>query len=156
MAYKAVNTLDSMVGYKSERYLHFGRAAAKLDDIANYLPARITGLLITISAFLITGAKDAINALSVARRSLVVMVRDGRKHPSPNSGIPEASMAGALGVRLGGPSTYGGVLHEKPYIGETESDDYLSASLGAVTFVKVSSVMAAGLAASILALRNLP
>ncbi len=155
MTYKAINTLDSMVGYRNERYLHFGRAAAKLDDIANYLPARITGILIVVSVFTTTLVRDGLRSLSAAGRSFAVMLRDGRNHTSPNSGIPEASMAGALGVRLGGPSTYGGILVEKPYIGEMETDDYLSASEHAVTFVRVSSALAAGAAALVLALRTL-
>jgi len=107
--YKAINTLDSMVGYKNERYIHFGWFSAKLDDAANFLPARITGLLIQVSSFILKkNFKD----------SFKVMLRDGGKHPSPNSGISEAAMAGALGIRLGGPSTYQGKLRDKPYIGE--------------------------------------
>jgi adenosylcobinamide-phosphate synthase len=155
MAYKAVNTLDSMVGYKNERYRYFGWAAARLDDVANYVPARITGLLIVLSAFLISMAKGATRALSVARSAFVVMVRDGGKHPSPNSGVPESSMAGALGVQLGGPSTYGGVLVDKPTIGVQGTDDYLSASRGAIAIVAATSVLAMISAAACLALRVL-
>lgn len=107
--YKAINTLDSMVGYKNKRYIHFGWFCAKLDDIANFLPARITGFLIPISSFIL--GKDFKN-------SFQTMFRDGRKHRSPNSGISEAAMAGALGIKLGGPSTYQGKLQDKPYIGE--------------------------------------
>lgn len=154
MAYKAVNTLDSMVGYKNERYRYFGWAAARLDDAANYAPARITGLLIVIAAFLVSLVKDRAAAGAVAGRSLSVMLRDGRKHPSPNSGVPEAAMAGALGIQLGGPSTYGGVMIEKPWIGDTGTDDYLAASLRAVTVVVITSVMDLALAASFLALRS--
>ncbi|MEK6759918.1 MAG: adenosylcobinamide-phosphate synthase CbiB [Deltaproteobacteria bacterium] len=108
IAYKAVNTLDSMVGYKNERYLNFGWASARFDDIANFIPARISGVLIALSAFFL-----GYNSLG----SLRVMVKDGRNHPSPNSGISEAAMAGALGVKLGGPSYYGGKYCAKPYIG---------------------------------------
>jgi adenosylcobinamide-phosphate synthase len=108
LAYKAVNTLDSMVGYKNERYLHFGWSSARLDDAVNYIPARLSGLLIVTSAFVLgynwTG-------------SFKTMLSDGRKHPSPNSGVPEAAVAGALGVVLGGPSTYSGAVSEKPLIG---------------------------------------
>jgi len=111
MAYKAINTLDSMVGYKNERYINMGMASARLDDIANFIPARLTSFLIAIASF-ITGLNP--------RRSLSIMLRDGRNNPSPNSGYPEASMAGALGVRLGGPSSYGGQIVEKPYIGDPE------------------------------------
>jgi adenosylcobinamide-phosphate synthase len=155
MAYKAVNTLDSMVGYKNERYQYFGWAAARLDDVANYVPARITGLLIVIAAFLASLVKDGAAAGAMARGSLSVMLRDGRKHPSPNSGVPEAAMAGALGIRLGGPSTYGGVLVEKPWIGDGGTDDYLAASQRAVTVAVVTSVMALALAALFLSLRSM-
>lgn len=93
MAYKAINTLDSMVGYKTPRYLHFGWASARLDDMANLLPARMTGLLILAVAGILRGT---------ARQAFQVMYRDGHKHESPNSGIPEAAMAGALGIQLGG------------------------------------------------------
>lgn len=154
MAYKAINTLDSMVGYKNDRYFHFGRAAARLDDAANYLPARITGILIVGSVFIISAVRGTINSLSVAGRSFMIMLRDGRNHTSPNSGIPEASMAGALGIRLGGPSTYGGVLVEKPFIGEAGKEDYLSAAEGAIPIVQVASVVGAGIAAAVLSMRS--
>ncbi len=110
-AYKAVNTLDSMVGYRNERYRDFGRFSAKLDDALNFIPARITGLLIVAATYLVSGF-DKERAL----RSFSVMRRDGRNHASPNSGIPEAAMAGALEARFGGPSTYGGVVFDKPFI----------------------------------------
>ncbi len=155
MTYKAVNTLDSMVGYKNARYRYFGWAAARLDDLANYLPSRITGLVITLSVFLVVLIRNERRAFPVAARSLSVMMRDGRKHPSPNSGIPEAAMAGALGVMLGGPSTYGGVLSDKPFIGDEEKDDYRTAALEAVSLVKVSSVLAASLAIATAALRSM-
>lgn len=109
MAYKAINTLDSMIGYKTERYLHFGWASARLDDLANYIPARITGLLIVIASFIMR-----FNPTGAFR----IMLRDGKKHDSPNAGIPEAAMAGALGVQLGGPSVYFGVMEDKPAIGD--------------------------------------
>lgn len=109
LAYKAVNTLDSMVGYRNERYRHFGWASARCDDLANLIPARITGLLICLAAPL---------AGCSGRRALRTMVRDGRNHSSPNSGIPEAAVAGALGVRLGGTNVYFGTPVEKPTIGE--------------------------------------
>jgi adenosylcobinamide-phosphate synthase len=94
MAYKAINTLDSMVGYKTPRYLYLGWASARLDDLANFLPARITGLLIAAIAGFLSGR---------AGKALQIMLREGRKHESPNSGFPEAAMAGALGIQLGGP-----------------------------------------------------
>lgn len=109
ISYKAINTLDSMVGYKNERYINFGWASAKLDDIVNYIPARISGFLISISSFI--SGKDF-------KGSFKIMLRDSQKHPSPNSGISEAAMAGALGIRLGGAHSYQGRVRETPYIGE--------------------------------------
>ena len=108
-AYKAVNTLDSMLGYKDQRYLYFGRSAAYLDDIANFIPARLSALL------LITAA--AVKGLDW-RYGWQILKRDRRAHASPNSGYPEAAMAGILGLRLGGDNYYHGQLVKKPYIGE--------------------------------------
>ncbi len=112
LAYKAVNTLDSMIGYKNERYKDFGWASARLDDLANYIPARITGILIAIASAII------FYSLFTIHYSLKMMLRDGKNHSSPNSGVPEAAMAGSLGVQLGGPSYYFGELKVKPTIGE--------------------------------------
>lgn len=109
MAYRAVNTLDSMLGYRSERYIYFGRLSARLDDAANYLPARIGGLMLLAAAW-ITGRN--------ARGALRSVIRDSRRHPSPNSGIPEAAVAGALGVRLGGRNVYGGRESFRHYLGD--------------------------------------
>ncbi len=106
---KAVNTMDSMLGYKNEKYLHFGRAAARLDDAVNYIPARLAALLLIVSAKLC--GEDAGGALRIWKR-------DRRRHASPNSAQCEAAMAGALGVRLCGPASYFGVLHDKPWIGD--------------------------------------
>lgn len=153
MTYKAINTMDSVVGYKNEKYRHFGWAAARLDDIANYIPARITGFLIAAAVFVLALLRTVHDSLPLARRSITIMFRDGRKHPSPNSGVPEAAMAGGLGVRLGGPSTYGGVVVEKPYIGTTLTEDYLAASETAVGIVKVASVLGISAAVIILSLR---
>jgi adenosylcobinamide-phosphate synthase len=111
MAYKAVNTLDSMVGYKNERYRAMGWASARCDDAANYLPARLTGLLLVAAACITR--RDW-------RGAFAVMRRDARKHHSPNSGHPEAAMAGALGVQLGGPSAYQGVLRHAALLGEVK------------------------------------
>lgn len=109
MAYKAVNTLDSMVGYRNERYIRFGWASARFDDLANLIPARMTGFLMVLAApFFGLSAADAWR----------IMGRDGRNHSSPNSGIPEAAAAGALGVRLGGTNRYFGRPVEKPTIGD--------------------------------------
>ncbi len=109
MMYKAVNTLDSLFGYRNERYLKFGWASARLDDAVNYLPARLTAALIPLAAALV-GARPV--------QALRCLVRDGRKHPSPNSGLTEAAMAGALGVRLGGVSSYCGTRSTKPFLGD--------------------------------------
>ena len=108
LTYKAINTMDSMVGYKNEKYLYFGRAAAKLDDAANYLPSRIAGLLWCAAAAL-TG-NDAKNAWRIWRR-------DRRNHASPNSAQTESACAGALGVQLAGPAYYFGEYYDKPTIG---------------------------------------
>lgn len=108
-AYKAVNTLDSMLGYKDSRYLNFGRFAARLDDIANFIPARVSALLILLAA----GCQGL-----DWRRGWRILRRDRRAHASPNSGWPEAAMAGVLGVQLGGPNYYHGELVEKPLIGD--------------------------------------
>ena len=105
--YKAVNTMDSMLGYKNERYLYFGRLAARLDDLANWLPARLTVPVMLLAAVLLR--LDAASAWVAVRQ-------DGTKHQSPNSGLPEALMAGALGVRLGGESRYGGRVSHRPLL----------------------------------------
>ncbi|MBN2705574.1 MAG: cobalamin biosynthesis protein CobD [Deltaproteobacteria bacterium] len=107
--YKAVNTMDSMIGYKNPRYLYFGRAAARLDDLANLIPARISALLIVAAAYC-----QGLDWRGAWR----IMLRDRRAHRSPNSGWPEAAMAGALGLRLGGSHHYHGKLVEKPFIGD--------------------------------------
>jgi adenosylcobinamide-phosphate synthase len=155
IAYKAINTLDSMVGYKNERYIRFGWAAARLDDIANYIPARITGMFLVIAAFFYSLFKDPANSVSVAHNALSVMQRDGRNHTSPNSGMPEAAMAGALGLRLGGPSTYCGIVAEKPYIGDERGRNSLEASERAVTLVSLASVLSVITAAILLRVRDM-
>lgn len=109
MAYKAINTLDSTFGYKNERYLHFGYFAAKIDDWANFLPARITALLTPVAATLF--GFDA-------RGSWLIFCRDRHNHPSPNGGQIEAAMAGALNVRLGGENSYFGQPSILPYMGD--------------------------------------
>jgi len=123
MAYKAVNTMDSMVGYKNDRYLYFGRAAARLDDAVNFIPSRLAALLWIAAAFL-TG-QDGKNAWRIWRR-------DRRKHASPNSAQTESACAGALGVELAGPTSYFGKEYPKPSIGdgkrEIEPDDILRAN----------------------------
>lgn len=155
IAYKAINTLDSMVGYKNETYINLGWASARLDDIANYIPARVAGLLIVLSVFLMAFLRRKDNPILPASRAFRTMRRDGRNHTSPNSGVPEAAMAGGLGIRLGGPSTYGTVLVEKPYIGETGNEDYLSASEDAIMVVHTASAVGVGIAAILLSLKGL-
>ena len=114
LAYKMVNTLDSMIGYKTERYKDFGCWAAHIDDVANYIPARLTALLMILSS----GRK-----LFTIHYSLFTFVwRYGRKHASPNSGYPEAALAGILDCRFGGPHYYFGELFDKPYIGENDRE----------------------------------
>lgn len=108
LGYRAANTLDAMVGYRSPRYLRFGRAAARLDDAANLLPARVTGVLTVLCAPLVGGSPAG-----AAR----VLAADRRAHPSPNAGWCEAAAAGALGVRLGGSNDYGGRAEHRPVLG---------------------------------------
>ena len=111
MAYKAINTLDSMVGYKNDKYLHFGWCSAKLDDLANYLPSRLTGAFMCIAA-LFMGLDF--------KSSVITLKRDGKNHSSPNSGYPEAATAGALGIMLGGTNLYFGKPVDKPTIGDAK------------------------------------
>lgn len=109
LAYRAVNTMDAMVGHRSERYEVFGWAAARLDDVANYLPARLTGAVASVLAPLAGGSP---------RTAAAMLFRDGHRHPSPNSGRCEAAFAGALGVRLGGRNDYGGRIEHRPHLGD--------------------------------------
>ena len=127
VAYKMVNTLDSMIGYRTERYKDFGCWAARIDDIANYIPARLTAVLMVIAS---------------GKLSLLKFVwRNGRKHASPNSGYPEAALAGALDCRFGGPHYYFGELFDKPFIGENERDLTTADMLKAVRINRITEVM---------------
>lgn len=108
-AYKAVNTLDSMIGHRTERHEAFGWASARLDDVLNLIPARLTGLLIALAS-------------PVPMRALSIMMRDGHRHRSPNAGYPEAAMAGALGVRLAGPRIYHEVIAQEPWLNGGAAD----------------------------------
>jgi len=108
MAYKMINTLDSMIGYKNDRYILFGKAAARIDDFANYIPARLSVPVIALAAHLLGGQ---------GRRVFKISVKEGLNHSSPNAGFPEAAFAAALGIKLGGPNYYHGQLVSKPYIG---------------------------------------
>ncbi len=108
MAYKMINTLDSMIGYKNDRYLYFGRFAARLDDAANFIPARLSVPFIALASQCIDGRGSKV---------LAVVRRDARAHASPNAGCPEAAFAGALGIWMGGPNRYHGNIVDKPIIG---------------------------------------
>ena len=112
--YKAINTADSMIGHKSERYLDFGWASAKLDDLVNWIPARLTGPLFALAALLVRGAS--------LRGAWNAMFEDAAKHDSPNAGWPEAATAGALGFALGGPRTYDGEIHDLPRMGSGRAE----------------------------------
>ncbi|PTR41979.1 adenosylcobinamide-phosphate synthase [Rhodococcus sp. OK611] len=109
LGYRAINTLDAMIGYRSERYLSFGWAAARLDDLVNLAPARVTGLLAVLTAPVVGGSPAA---------AATAWRRDAAAHPSPNAGVAEASMAGALGVRLGGRTEYPHGIEERPTLGD--------------------------------------
>jgi len=123
LLYKAINTMDSMVGYKNDRYEYFGFAAAKLDDIANFIPSRISGLLAVAASFSFCGFNR--------KNAFAIFKRDRLNHKSPNSAQSESAFAGALSLRLGGPSYYFGKLVDKPYIGddikEIDIDDLFKA-----------------------------
>ena len=128
VAYKMVNTLDSMIGYRTERYKDFGCWAAHIDDVANYIPARITALLMVIAA---------------GKPQLLGFVwRNGRNHASPNSGYPEAALAGILNCRFGGPHYYFGELFDKPYIGENARELTTADMQKAVRINRIAEVLA--------------
>jgi adenosylcobinamide-phosphate synthase len=134
LAFKAASTLDSMVGYNDDRYRYFGWASARLDDLWNFLPARITALLIIlVSRIWGFSWKQAWN----------IWRRDGRRYPSPNAGLPQAALAGALQIRLGGPVVYGGVKSEKPFLGDNRAEITLVEYRQTVTILYVSSALMA-------------
>jgi len=141
LAYKAINTLDSMVGYKNERYLYFGHFSAKLDDVANYIPARLTTLLVPLASLILR--KRTLSAL-------YTILRDGKKSPSPNAGIPEAGFAGALGIELGGVNYYQGERISKPILGievkQRDEEDIIEAInlmwvISGITFLGVVLIL---------------
>ncbi len=132
MAYKMVNTLDSMVGYKNETYMDFGMTAARIDDLANYIPARMSVPIVACAAFFMKAPW---------KRGLEIGFRDGMNHSSPNSGYPEAAFSGVFGVRLGGPSYYKGLLVGKPFIGETFGPVGDDVSVKACRLMIVSSAL---------------
>lgn len=123
MTYKMINTLDSMIGYKNDKYIQFGKFAARLDDLANYFPARITAILMVIITF--------------SKRGFSFILKYGSKHASPNSGYPEAALAGILNCRFGGPNSYHGVIVNKSFIGENNRT-ILHAELRKVFYVNHS------------------
>ncbi len=137
--YKAINTADSMIGHKTERYLQFGWAAARLDDIVNLPASRLAGALFAATA-LLTSKQDARNAWNS-------MWRDASKHGSPNAGWPESSMAGALGLKFGGPRNYGGETVDLPWMGDGRARmDRQDIRTGLVFFERAMLVLAAALA----------
>ena len=140
IAYKAINTMDSLFGYKNEDYLKFGWASARLDDLANWFPARLSLPIMAISACLC-----GLNG----KNSMTMGMRDGTKHPSPNSGFPEAAVAGALGIRLGGTSFYSGKINVKPFIGDNSRQLELSDITQSHKIMFLSSLLALILVISI-------
>lgn len=134
LAYKMINTLDSMVGYQNETYLLFGRASARIDDVANFIPARISVLVISLAAFCLSAP--------VGVRALKTGFSQGRLHKSPNAGYPEAAFAGALEMRMGGPNVYHGILVEKPYIGGEFKDPDLGRISRACELMMLSAFVA--------------
>lgn len=132
MAYKAVNTLDSMVGYRNDKYENFGFFSAKLDDCLNFIPSRLSGILIIISAFCLK--YDYANALKI-------FIRDRKKHESPNSAHPESSGAGALDIQLGGATSYFGEIHNKPYIGDNIKQIMPNDILKSIKLLYISTII---------------
>jgi adenosylcobinamide-phosphate synthase len=148
MAYKAINTLDSMIGHPEPPYRYFGRVAARLDDAANFIPARLTALSIVAAAKLPAKISDW-----DARRARQIWCSDGNKHASPNAGQSEAAMAGALGVRLGGVSSYDGRTHHAPMLHAAGRRASVRDAKAAVTLVAVVSGLAFSAALLVIARR---
>lgn len=143
LAYKAINTLDSVVGHREPKYRHLGWASARFDDGANWIPARVTALLLVLAA----GA--VCKSARIARHAWRILRRDGRKHPSPNSGQSEAAMAGALRVQLGGRNFYHGVPEDRPLLGDPQEPLVPTHIRQAVVLMMTAFVLAAGLAAAL-------
>ena len=133
MAFKMISTMDSMVGYKNDQYHLFGKCAARLDDAANYIPARLSVPIIAAAAQLLG---------NTGKRTFRTAFRDGRNHTSPNAGLPEAAFAGALGVKLGGPNFYHGGRVDKPYIGAEYAKTGPRHILRALDLMIISSLFA--------------
>jgi adenosylcobinamide-phosphate synthase len=144
MAYKAINTLDSMIGHADRQYFYFGKLAARLDDAANFLPARLTALTIATSASLIDGGNS--------KAAIDTWLRDGTKHKSPNAGHPESAMAGALQARLGGTNSYSGEAVATPVIGEGFPKPSIDHAKRAVRIATMASIF--GAAAALLMQRS--
>ncbi len=132
MFYRAANTMDSMIAYKNRKYFFFGQIAARLDDILNYIPARITALLFICAAFILR--LDYKNAFAM-------MKRDAKKHPSPNGGYAEATVAGALNIRLGGTNYYFGEPHFRAYMGEPNESLEAAHILGAIRLMYTATIL---------------
>ncbi|TAN64136.1 cobalamin biosynthesis protein CobD [bacterium] len=132
LAYKAINTLDSMVGYKNEKYRYFGTASARLDDIVNYVPARLSAALMVLAVFILGYNWKG---------SLKTVLSDGKNHPSPNSGVPESAVAGAFGLRFGGPSSYGGVVSQKPFIGNGAAESSVETTSATVKIMELTAFL---------------
>lgn len=143
LAYRDINTLDSMIGHRSPRYIRFGWAAARLDDAANYLPARVTAALVVLCAPLVSGSSSG--ALRAWRR-------DAARHPSPNAGVVEAAFAGALGVRLGGPTQYRHELQIRPTLGDGRPPDVADLRRAVALSRAVQAAAAATIACALTAL----
>lgn len=134
LGYKAINTLDSMIGHRSERYEAFGWAAARIDDVANFIPARLAGFLFVLLA-------------PQRSEALACMTRDARRHRSPNAGWPEAAMAGGLGVRLSGPRIYHGSATDEPWLNDGARDPRAADIAEALTVYRRAMLLVAGLLA---------
>jgi adenosylcobinamide-phosphate synthase len=137
LAYKMANTLDSMIGHRTPHYRSFGWAAARLDDVLNLVPAPISGLLLAAGAVLAERCR--------ADRALVIMIRDGRKHHSPNAGWPESAMAGALGLALAGPRRYPEGLVDDPWLGDGSARAATSDIVRALHLYRLACVIEIGL-----------
>ncbi|UOG28940.1 adenosylcobinamide-phosphate synthase CbiB [Leptospira noguchii] len=132
MLYRSINTLDSLFGYKNKKYLRFGSFPARMDDLANYLPARITSYILVFSSFFL-----GYNF----KNSLYILKRDGKKHPSPNSGLTEAAVAGALEIQLGGINFYSGVQNIKPKLGDQKKEFQIEQILQTNKLILLSSIL---------------
>ena len=142
VAYKMVNTLDSMIGYRTERYKDFGCWAARIDDVANYIPARITALLMILPRLVSVNIHGGSKFFTFHSSLFTFVRRYGRMHASPNSGYPEAALAGILDCRFGGPHYYFGELFDKPYIGENARELTTADMQKAVRINRTTEVLA--------------